>query len=93
VSNVDIRAHEPVDHLRERQGVLQVLVDDVMDGGGAGRNGLSGADQGIHGVGDAAAAHHVDAGDFDDRVGGGINPCGLYVDDADQPLCFLVGRP
>ena len=46
--------------------------------------GFARAHQGVHGVGDAAAAHHVDAGDFDDRVGGGINPCGLYVDDADQ---------
>jgi hypothetical protein len=43
--DVDIRAPETVYHLRERQGVLQVLINDVVDGGGAGRNWLAGVHQ------------------------------------------------
>ena len=65
-------------------GVLHVLVDDVMHGRGPWRDGSAGPHQRVHGIGDAAAAHHVDARDFNDRVGGGIDACGFDVYDADQ---------
>ena len=84
VGDVEVGAAEAVNDLAERWGVIQVLVDDVMDGRGAGWNGFAGAHQGVHGIGDAAAAHHVNARDFDDRVRGGIDARGLDVDDAYQ---------
>src|SRR5262249_58514329 len=83
VSDVEVRTLEAFDDVREHRRVLNILVDEVMDGRRSGRDRLAWANQGIHRIGDAAAAHHIDARDLDDSVGGGIDP-GFNVDDADQ---------
>ena len=84
VGDVEVGAAEAVDDLGERQARSHILIDDVMHGRGAGRDGLAGPHQRVHGIRDAAVAHHVDARDLDDRVGGRIDAGGLDVDDADQ---------
>jgi len=55
-----------------------------MHGGSPWRDGLGRAHEGVHRIGDAAAAHHVDAGDLDDLAALGVGAGGLDVDDAKQ---------
>jgi hypothetical protein len=65
-------------------GTTDIIYLEVMHRRGAGRNGLSWRDQGVYGVGNAAATHHVDTGDLDDLVAQRIGARGFDVDDADQ---------
>ena len=80
------RRLEGLDGLGKGRSILDVFVDEVMDGGSAWRNGPGGAHQGVHRVGDTAAAHHVDARDLDDVVAHRIGAGGFDIDDADQGL-------
>ena len=82
--DVEVRPQEAADDFAEQRSIAYILIDNVVDGRRARWNGLAGMHQRIHGVGDASAAHHVDAGDLDDCILGGINPGGLDVDYADQ---------
>src|SRR5262249_417590 len=84
VRDVIIGAAKTVDDLREGRRARNVFIDDVGYGGRARRNGHARTHQGMHGIGDAAAAHHVDAGNLDDRVRGRIDAGGFDVDDAKQ---------
>src|SRR5262252_494730 len=84
VGDVEVRPQEAANGLAEQRSIAYILIDKVMDGRRARWNGLTGMHERIHGVGDAPAANHVDAGDFENCILGGINPGGLYVDYADQ---------
>jgi hypothetical protein len=66
------------------RSVSYIFVNEVMHRRGTGRNRLSWTDQRVYGVGDAAPAYHVDAGDLDDVVAHRIGARGFDVDDADQ---------
>src|SRR5262249_31121973 len=84
VGDVEVRTRKAFDNVGKHWRVLNILVDEMMDGRSSGRDRLASANQGIHRIRDAADAHHIDARDLDDSVGGGIDPGGFNVDDADQ---------
>jgi hypothetical protein len=75
---------ETINNLGQGGSVLHILIDNVMHGRGAWRNGPAGPHQRFHRVRDAAFAHHIDARDLDDRVGGRVKAGGLDVEDAYQ---------
>src|SRR5262245_9971303 len=90
VGDIDVCPAEPVGDLRQQRRVPNILIDDVMNGGGTGRNRFCWPHQRVHGVGDTTASHHIDAGDFNDRIGVRIGPGRLYVDDAYHLAVFLT---
>jgi hypothetical protein len=64
-------ATEAVNHLAEGRGVLEVFVDDWRR---REAEWAYGAHQDVHGIGDAAAAHQIDAGDLEVASVAGSTP-------------------